>query len=116
MDIKVEKKERRNSWWLLPVVGLGALALALGIGNRNDDDRQAGYYNTDRPAVVSYQGRRWTPADRAVVLDDDNVREVGRTSEGYSLFAPVGGGGGGKATNQYYLKADDDRYVPVTAR
>lgn len=116
MEIKVEKKERRNSWWLLPVVGLGALALAVGVSNNDNDDQQAGLYNPDRPAVVSYQGRNWTPADRSVVLDDNDVRQVGKTQEGFMLFAPTGGGGGGAASTQFYLKADDDRYVPVLAK
>jgi hypothetical protein len=66
--------------------------------------------------VVSYQGRSWTPADRSVVLDDEDVRQVGKTAEGYTLFAPTGGGGGARSSTQFYLKADDDRYVPVLAK
>ena len=116
MDIKVEKKERGTAMWLLPVLAIGALAIALGVSNMGDVQREAGIYNPDRPALVSYEGRRWAPADRAVVLDDANVREVGRTAEGFRLFTPTGGGGGGTPNAQFYLKAADDRYVPVTAQ
>lgn len=116
MEIKVEKKDRGTGMWLLPVLAIGALAIALGVSTMGDDRREAGLYDPDRPAVVSYEGRRWMPADRSVVLDDAQVREVGRTAEGFTLFTPTGGGGGGTPGAQFYLKAADDRYVPVTAQ
>lgn len=118
MDIKVERKERSRAGWLLAAVGVGALAILLGVPNRyGERPDAAGVYDPDRPAVVSYEGRRLTPADRSVVLDDAAVRSVGRTAEGFALFAPAGGGGGAAGpASQLYLKAGEDRYVPVFAR
>ena len=117
MEIKVERRERGRTGWLLGAVGLGALAILLGVPNRHGDEaRDAVLYDPARPAVVAFEGRRWTPADRSVVLDDRDVRAVGRTAEGYGLFAPVGGGGGAGPAGTYYLKSGEDRYVPVFAR
>ena len=115
MDIKVERKERSRAGWMLAASGLGALAILIGVPNRYGEGPAAAY-DPDRPAVVSYDGRRWTPADRAVVLDDAQLRAVGRTAEGYAVFAPPGGGGGAGPRSQLYLKAGEDRYVPVFAR
>lgn len=72
--------------------------------------------------VVPFEGRLWVPADErlAMTVDDEEMVVVGE-QVGVTVFSRpadgLGGGGGyGRMEAQghrYYVKLDDDTYVPL---
>jgi hypothetical protein len=50
-----------------------------------------------------------------VRLEDNQLRVVGRTADGQSIFASAAGGGGGAGdrVEQYYLRLNDGLYQPL---
>lgn len=126
-EIKVDKKDeryrdddrhdRKFPWWLLAIPLLGLLLLP-SLWN-NDRDERAAVDNQRTESAVTYNGTTWQAAGNPVRLEDDQLRVVGRTADGQSIYssAMTGGGGGQAATNdgvqQYYLRLQNGLYQPL---
>ncbi|MDB5095937.1 MAG: hypothetical protein JWM80_358 [Cyanobacteria bacterium RYN_339] len=91
----------------------GTLALIIGAGWF-----QAHPYQPDGPqasnwhATVAYGGLLYDPAGPVASLPDDQMAQVGITSDGRGVYEPRGGGGG-KGSPQLYVQMDSGLYLPL---
>jgi hypothetical protein len=127
-EIKVDKKderyrdddrhERKFPWWLLAIPLLGLLLLP-SLWNNDRDERATVDNQQQTASSVNYQGTTWQAAGNPVRLEDNQLRVVGRTADGQSIYssAMTGGGGGQVATNdgvqQFYLRLNSGLYQPL---
>lgn len=136
-ELRIERKPKMGSKWLwLPLAAAVAVLLMLALFNwRSGPGEQAGLYQPGKSAgALSYQGETLIPAGEPLDFPADQMVAVGKTAEGYTLFAnreqgfeeSGGGGGGGRgdtspntdpqAWGRIYLKTTDGQYVRLFQR
>lgn len=122
-DIRVQP--RRNARNMLPLalpLLLALLAIVAFWASRDHGPNRGNFDQQALPmAPIAHQGRIWVPQGAVVLLPDRQMREVGRTTEGESLYAapvPMGGGGGMAepvaGAQPTYRRIAEDQYQRVT--
>ena len=66
--------------------------------------------------TYSFQGAVWVPQGQARSIPDAEMRVLGTTDSGQTVYARSGGGGGAGAQGEAFLKQGPNSYVPIAKR
>jgi hypothetical protein len=118
---KAKGRQGRAHWlWLLAAIVVAWLLFVRApVGPRGGGE--VGLYDPARPvASLAFENASWVPQGAPVAMPEARLQPVGRSSDGYLLYArrELGGGGGAGARTAapLYLKTRDGRYQPLFRR